>query len=237
MKLLYIIMSFICASAQASDMVKYNPLGQAPIKHTKLTVDPNRVLILRGVVSDASISPLLSQLSAYVAASSDKVYLIIDSPGGSVGSGLLLVNAMQAAKADKGVKMVCVIQNEAFSMAAIIQSFCYQTYIIAGSGLMYHEAAFRVEGQVTQVKSYVNFVDAQLDELNDKIARQLGMTKDQYTARISREWWLTSEQAASYGLVDGVIEYVYYPEPKQDNSNPFEDLLKRIPAGPSRFIR
>lgn len=234
----YVVCILLASSvAFASDQAKYNAAGKASIVRTKITPDPERTLLLRGRVMDESVHPILVSMNAMIAESADRIYLILDTPGGAVGSGMLLINAMQAAKAEKGVKVTCVIQNEAFSMGAIIQAFCNQTYIVDGSGLMFHEAAFAVQGQITKVKDYVQFVDAQLDEMNVKIAKQLGMSVDQYKARIAKEWWLTSEQAAAYGLVDGIVEYVSYPEPETE-VDPMELLIKKLPGlvNPNRMI-
>jgi len=66
-----------------------------------------------------------------------EVNILIDSPGGLVGTAKSIMETIQQAQ-KAGVKVVCVVVNEAYSMAFYIFSTCHNRYAIKGSVLLWH---------------------------------------------------------------------------------------------------
>ena len=226
--LLATIALLISSPAYASDVTKYNAKGDSPVKRVSINLAKSkRILYLKSGVSQNSVKPVIDGIKELSASSKADIYLIITSPGGSVLDGFQLINTMTGAKATLGVKTICIVESAAYSMAALIQSYCHQAYMTPNSSLLYHEAAYQVQDQMTHMISRMKFMDQFMKETNANVARQMGMPADEYEREINKELWYTSESAARYGITDGIIEGLYYVEPKKKEVSIF-DLLEKL---------
>lgn len=210
-------------STFASDTTKVDLEGKRPANRiTFQPVDLSRVMQLRGQVTMGSIAPLLLHVDTLALSPKEPAYLLIDSPGGEVDPGLAFIKAMKSLKAHTGLKVTCIIQGKADSMAAIIASYCHETYMDNLSVLMYHQVSFGIGGRASDIKTRVDFNLKWIAVVEADLAAQLGMTYEDYKLLSKDELWLTSEEAVRHGFVDGIAENFYVPQPQK---NPLEQLL------------
>jgi ATP-dependent protease ClpP protease subunit len=101
-----------------------------------LTVDPSRTIRIVGAVSGNALVAA-TELEQLVTKSTKPVYIVLNSPGGSVYAGLQFVNAMLLAQT-RGVKLVCVAPVMAMSMAFYFYAICDERYAFDGSLLLWH---------------------------------------------------------------------------------------------------
>lgn len=130
--LLCLILTLLSCTAQAST---FNP-------------DPARTLILEGEVGRNAVQ-LADQMLDMANASNDDIYMIINSPGGSVLSGMQLLTAMQIAEA-RGIHIRCMVTQLAASMAFITYAQCTDRYAFANSLLLWHPMRSGTEKGVTE---------------------------------------------------------------------------------------
>lgn len=181
------------------------------------SVNQNSVLVLKDEVEDWNMNILSEQLVTK-ASKYRLIYLVIDSPGGSISAGLNFINTMKAVKAKKGTFIRCVITDRAYSMAAFIQSYCSQTLVLNNATIMYHQASYGVSGSAHKIRTQVSFVERYLAVIEENLAIQMGMDYQEYLEFRGTEVWLTSMEAANSGIVDGILVDFYYtaeaPEPR-----------------------
>ena len=202
----------------ASDVTKAHLNKPTKAKTFKLNVDNNRTVILRGPVREDNVRAIIDQMNDFSLKGNQDIFMIIDSPGGSVVDGFELIDAIRALKVNKGTRVICAVEAEAYSMAALIALFCNQTYMHKHANIMFHQAAFGVQGLANQVFSRVLFMHGYLQRLHQDIATQMGIKVEEYNDLIEDEWWMGAETAASLGIVDGVLDTLFYTaKPPQTN--------------------
>lgn len=211
----FVLAMLLSTSIFASDKTKVDLNKEKKVKYYTLEVNNDRTVVLRGVVRTGNTSKIIRQIKDFnILDSEAPIYLIINSPGGYIADGFELVNTIKSIKAP----VYCAIETEAYSMAAIISQYCYKTFIHKYGSIMFHEASYAVSGSQSQIKSIVNFTNEYLDVLHADLAKQMGMTVKEYNFMIRNEWWLTAEEAAKYGLVDGIlIKLLYTAEPPKED--------------------
>jgi ATP-dependent Clp protease protease subunit len=215
-----IAINLLINAAEASDLTKVNlKAAPMPVQTIKLAkINQDRVLLLLENITKISVEPIISKIKDFAKTSKEPIYLVIDSNGGSVNAGQTLIDTIRGAKSVRGLKTICVVTNNALSMAAILASYCHQTLMTPSSIMMFHEAGYGVEGTATEIRTYVKFTDKYLKGFEQRLAKQLGITYEQYVELRRDELWLTAEEAVEMGFADALIENFYYEaEPTKDN--------------------
>ena len=163
-----------------------------------ITFTKDNLIILRGKVSDESISPLVRQLQIR---GDDPVYLFIHSPGGSVTAGNLLVDAI---KGHKG-RVTCYA-SEAISMAFVIFEACHSRYVSQYSILMQHEASYSVEGPAPNNLTFITFLHGMLKKMDQEQADRIGITYEDFKKKTATDWWMDGVDAVSNNVADKVVQ-------------------------------
>lgn len=157
---------------------------------------------LRGPMTDASVAPLVAVFEANPA----HVTMTIDSPGGSVGAGLDLVDAMRAAQRS-GTRITCVTDGWAASMAAYTFQACDVRLMTRQSAVMFHTVSVQfASGNQYDFERLARKMAGVNKMLAVFIAGRMGMPIAEYEARVTdRDWWLGWEEALAAGAADGVL--------------------------------
>lgn len=180
-----------------------------------LEINAERLIIARGDVDEEMADKVVNALVTMEKVDAKKpIYMIINSYGGSIPDGARIVAALSATD----VPVVCVVDEKAYSMAAVILQYCDERYVQKFADLLFHPASFRVGGQENQVESQVKHIKAYLDIFHKDVAQRLKLTEAAYKKQIANDWWLTSQQAVSAGAADGTVEALkyYYEAPKKN---------------------
>jgi ATP-dependent Clp protease protease subunit len=131
------------------------------------------------------------------------IQMYINSPGGSVYSGLGVYDTMQYITPD--VATICI--GMAASMSAVL--LCAGTKgkrtALKHSRIMMHQPSGAIGGQASDIEITVNEIKKIKKNLYDIIAYHSGKTVKQVEKDCDRDYWLTSEEAKQYGLVDEVL--------------------------------
>src|SRR5574343_1918859 len=131
------------------------------------------------------------------------INMYINSPGGSVYSGLGVYDTMQYITPD--VSTICI--GMAASMAQVL--LCAGTKgkrtALKHSRIMMHQPSGAIGGQASDIEITVNEIRKIKKNLYDIISYHTGKTVKQVEKDCDRDYWLTSEEAKEYGLVDEVL--------------------------------
>jgi ATP-dependent protease ClpP protease subunit len=169
----------------------------------KLTAD-NHVLI-RTEIDDTSVSKAQVELASKVLKRgfrSYKIYLVLDSPGGSIDSGLSFI---EFAKTIPNLETVTLF---AASMAsAIVEALPGKRHVIESGIYMFHRARGGVEGQFEdgELESRLNLYKKIVRNMEITNANRMGMSLELYKAQVKDELWILGSEAVAKKAADSVV--------------------------------
>ena len=164
----------------------------------------DRIIMLSEEVNDTTASLIIAQLLYLEAQDPDKdIQFYINSPGGSVTSGLAIYDTMQYIKPD--VSTICV--GMAASMGAFLLASGAKGKRIAlpNAEIMIHQPSGGSRGQCTDIQIQAEQIQKIKDRLNRILAENTGKSVEEIERDCERDHFLTAEEAQSYGLIDKVI--------------------------------
>jgi len=163
-----------------------------------------RVIFLVGPVNDASANLVVAQMLFLEAENPDKdIYFYINSPGGSVTAGMSIYDTMQFIKPN--VSTLCI--GQAASMGAFL--LCAGTkgkrFALPNSRVMIHQPLGGFQGQASDIAIHAKEILSIKDKLNRIMAEHTGQPLEQIEKDTDRDNFLSSQEAADYGLIDKVL--------------------------------
>ena len=165
----------------------------------------DRIVFLSDEINDVTASLVVAQLLFLEAQDPDKdISLYINSPGGSVTSGMAIYDTMNFIKCD--VSTICV--GMAASMGAFLLSSGAKGKRLAlpNSEIMIHQPLGGMQGQASDIKIHADHIIRTKERLNNILAANTGKPVEVIAQDTDRDNFLTAEQAMEYGLVDRVVE-------------------------------
>ena len=164
----------------------------------------DRIIFLGGPIDDHTANLIIAQLLYLDNVDPKKdIHLYINSPGGSVSAGLAIIDTMNFIKSD--VSTICV--GIAASMGALILSSGKKgkRFSLANSEVMIHQVMGGTEGQASDIAINAKHILRTKDTLNKILATNTGKKMEQVEKDSDRDYWMTSEEAKKYGIVDDII--------------------------------
>jgi len=165
----------------------------------------DRIVFIGDEINDVTASLVVAQLLYLEAQDPDKdICLYINSPGGSITSGMAIYDTMNFIKCD--VSTICV--GMAASMAAFLLAAGAKGKRIAlpNSEILIHQPLGGMQGQATDIKIHAERIIKIKEKLNRILAENTGKPYEQICADTERDNFLDPEQALAYGLIDKVFE-------------------------------
>ena len=164
----------------------------------------DRIIMLSEEVNDTTASLIVAQLLYLEAQDPDKdIQFYINSPGGSVSSGLAIYDTMQYIKPD--VSTICV--GMAASMGAFLLSSGAKGKRIAlpNAEIMIHQPSGGSRGQCTDIQIQAEQILKIRNKLNNILSINTGKDISEIERDCERDNYMTAEEACDYGLIDKVI--------------------------------
>ena len=164
----------------------------------------DRIVMLSEEVNDTTASLVVAQLLYLEAQDPDKdIQFYINSPGGSVTSGLAIYDTMQYIKTD--VSTICI--GMAASMGAFLLSSGAKGKRIAlpNAEIMIHQPSGGSQGQCTDIQIQAEQILKIKKKLNAILAENTGKDVETIERDCERDHFMTAEEAKNYGLIDKVI--------------------------------
>ena len=163
-----------------------------------------RVIFMVGEVNDQTANLVVAQLLFLESENPDKdISLYINSPGGSVSSGLAMYDTMQFIKPD--VSTLCM--GMAASMGAFLLAAGAKGKRLAlpNSRIMIHQPLGGARGQASDIEIQAREILYLRERLNTVLSEATGQPVDKIARDTDRDNFMSSEQAKEYGLIDQVI--------------------------------
>jgi ATP-dependent Clp protease protease subunit len=164
----------------------------------------DRIIMLSGPIDDNTANSVIAQLLFLDAQDSEKdIYIYINSPGGSVSSGLAIFDTMNFIKAD--------VQTIAMGMAASMGSFLLtagekgKRFALPNAEIMIHQPLGGAQGQATEIEIAARHILQTRERLNKILAERTGQPMEVIERDTDRDNYMTAQQAKEYGLIDEVM--------------------------------
>lgn len=164
-----------------------------------------RIIFLSDEVNDATASLVVAQMLFLESEDPDKdIQFYINSPGGSITSGMAIYDTMQVIKCD--VSTICV------GMAASMGAFLLaagakgKRFALTHSEVMIHQPLGGMQGQATDIKIHADRIIKMKKTLNTILSERTGKPLEVIEHDTERDNFMDAYEAKAYGLVDEVIE-------------------------------
>ena len=163
-----------------------------------------RIIFITGEINDAVANTVVAELLYLEAKDASKdIDIYINSPGGSVTSGLAIYDTMNFIKCD--VSTICI--GMAASMAAFLLSSGKKgkRYALPSSEIMIHQPLGGAQGQASDIKIQAEHILEIKKKLNAVLAENTGKPVEQIEKDTDRDNYLSAEAALDYGLIDKIF--------------------------------
>ncbi|MBN2507504.1 MAG: ATP-dependent Clp endopeptidase proteolytic subunit ClpP [Verrucomicrobia bacterium] len=170
--------------------------------YSRLLVD--RIVFLGTGVDDMVSNAIIAQLLFLQMTDPKKdIHLYINSPGGSVTSGLAIYDTMQFMTCD--VNTYCIGQAASMGAVLLAAGAKGKRFALPNARIMVHQPWGGVQGQATDISIQAQEILRLKDRINAILAKHCGKTVDAIAKDTDRDRFMSAEDAKAYGLVDHVV--------------------------------
>ncbi|QJC29954.1 ATP-dependent Clp endopeptidase proteolytic subunit ClpP [Enterobacteriaceae endosymbiont of Plateumaris sericea] len=163
-----------------------------------------RIIFLIGNIEDNMANLIVAQILFLESENSEKdIYIYINSPGGTITSGMSIYDTMQFVKPD--ISTICI--GQACSMAAFLLSSGKKNkrFCLPNSRMMIHQPIGSYQGQATDIEIHTQEILRIKKHINRLMSFHTGQTIDIIEKDTDRDRFLSAEEAVKYGLIDNII--------------------------------
>ena len=165
----------------------------------------DRIIFLGEEIDDTSASIVVAQLLFLEAEDPEKeIHLYINSPGGSITAGMAIYDTMQYIKCD--VNTICV------GMAASMGAFLLaggapgKRMALPNAEILIHQPLGGAQGQASDIQIAAEHIARVKEKMNEILAANTNQDIEVIRRDTDRDNWMTAAEAATYGIIDRVIE-------------------------------
>jgi ATP-dependent Clp protease protease subunit len=164
----------------------------------------DRIIFLGTTIDDNIANLVVAQMLYLESEDPDKeIFFYLNSPGGHVSSGMAIYDTMQYIKSP--ISTVCM--GQAASMAALLLAAGEKRkrFALPHSRILIHQPLGGFQGQATDIDIQAKEILRLKDELNRILSELTGQPLSKIINDTERDYFMTSEQAKKYGLIDEII--------------------------------
>ena len=164
----------------------------------------DRIILLNGEINDNTANIVVSEFLYLDSINHEDICIYINSPGGSITSGMAIYDTMNYIKSD--VSTICI--GMAASMAAFLLSSGKKgkRYALPNSEVMIHQPLGGAQGQATEIKIAATRILKLKDKLNKILAENTGKDLKTIENDTERDYFLNSDEALKYGIIDDILK-------------------------------
>ena len=184
-------------------VIETSPRGESAFDIYSLLLK-ERIVFLGTQIADPIANVIIAQLLYLEREDPDKgISIYINSPGGVISSGLAIYDTMQLVNCE--VSTICL--GMAASMATVLLSGGAKgkRYCLPNSTVHMHQALGGAQGQATDIEIAAREILRLQDKIRTLLAGNTGQDYEKIARDTDRDFYLTSEQAVEYGLVDEIL--------------------------------
>ena len=163
-----------------------------------------RIIVLNGEINDTTASIVIAQLLYLSSKDSTKdISLYINSPGGSITSGMAIYDTMNFIKCD--ISTICIGMCASMGAFLLAGGKKGKRYALPNSEIMIHQPLGGGQGQATDISIMANRLLKIKKRLNEIMSKNTEKPVEQIEKDTERDYFLTPQEALEYGLIDKII--------------------------------
>lgn len=164
----------------------------------------DRIIFLGGAIDDPVANLIIAQLLFLESEDPEKdIFLYVNSPGGSVTAGMAIYDTMQYVRCP--VSTICVGQAASMGAVLLASGAAGKRFALPHARIMIHQPWGGFQGQATDINIHAQEILRLRETLNRVLAHHTGQTFDQIAADTERDFFMGSEEAEKYGIVDDIV--------------------------------
>jgi ATP-dependent Clp protease protease subunit len=164
----------------------------------------DRIIFIGSGINDDVANLMIAQLLFLQAEDSEKgISLYVNSPGGSVTAGLAIYDTIQHLKCD--VATYCVGQAASMGAVLLAAGTAGKRYSLPNARIMIHQPWGGAQGQATDINIQAQEILRLRRRLNEILAHHTGKAVEDIEKDADRDFFMSADEAAAYGLVDEVL--------------------------------
>jgi ATP-dependent Clp protease protease subunit len=164
----------------------------------------DRIIFLGTAIDDIVANTVIAQLLFLEADDPDKdIYIYINSPGGIVTAGLAIYDTMNYIKSP--VSTICIGQAASMGALLLAAGTNGKRFSLPHARIMIHQPMGGFQGQATDIEIHAREMLKMKDTLNKILANHTGQPIEKIQTDTDRDFFMSGEDAKTYGLVDEVI--------------------------------
>lgn len=170
----------------------------------------DRIILLGSAINDDVANSIVAQL-LYLQFEDGKsdIHMYINSPGGSITSGMAIYDTMQFVTCD--VATYCIGQCASMGAMLLTAGTKGKRFALPNSRIMIHQPLAGMQGTAVELEIHAKEVLRTKRRMNELMLKHTGQTLDKIEADTDRDNFMSAEEAKSYGLIDTVMEQLPLP--------------------------
>ncbi len=164
----------------------------------------DRIVFIGGPIDDNVANLVIAQLLFLESEDPDKdIHVYINSPGGVVTAAMAMYDTMQYVKPD--VSTICIGQAASAGALLLAAGAKGKRYALPNSRIMIHQPLGGAQGQATDIEIHAREILRMREHLNGILSHHTGQSLEKVRNDTERDFFMSSEQAKEYGLIDAVV--------------------------------
>lgn len=163
----------------------------------------DRIILLSGEIDDECANSVIAQLLYLDSLNNEEISLYINSPGGSVTSGMAIYDTMNFVKSD--VSTICLGMAASMGAFLLLSGKKGKRYALPNSEIMIHQPLGGAKGQATEIKIAAEQILKTKEKLNKILSENTGQDLKKVEQDTERDHFLDANEALDYGLIDKII--------------------------------
>lgn len=165
----------------------------------------DRIIFIGTPINDFVANAVIAQMLFLQMEDAKKdISLYINSPGGSVTDGMAIYDTMNFLKCD--IVTYCVGQAASMSTLLLAAGTKGKRFALPNSRVMMHQPSGGATGQTSDISIAAKEIVRWRERMNELIALHTNKTKEEVESDSDRDFYLTADDAAEYGIIDKVIK-------------------------------
>ena len=164
----------------------------------------DRIIFLGSPIDDGIANSIIAQLLFLDSQSSDDIKLYVNSPGGVVTAAMAIYDTIQYVKSD--VQTICVGLAASGAAVLLAAGTKGKRMILPNGEVLIHQVMGGTQGQATEVEIHAKHILRVRERLNKILAKHTGQKIEKIEKDTERDYFMTSEEAKAYGIVDKIIK-------------------------------
>ncbi len=163
----------------------------------------DRIIFIGGQIDDELANTIISELLFLDSKSNDEISIYINSPGGSITSGMAIYDTMNYVKSP--ISTICVGMAASMASLLLASGDKGKRYILPNSEVMIHQPLGGVNGQATEIKIVADRILYLREKLNKILSEKTNQDIKKIEIDTERDHYLNAKEALEYGLVDKIL--------------------------------